>query len=527
MVSDKEIQFAIGLYKQDILNYPIYFNPTTISLLDNEIFIYQIKNKLNRNYRPALGKTFLIPYDRISTREIITLELEDIIIRYVLKIELQKKIKVLANNNDCNADLSVLIDISDFYQSVNHDVLISIFKASGEISDNSDLLEVLKGCLKVSFLKDNKIKTLNSGLLIGSKPDEYFAEIFLNYVQASIQNEITPKIQRFSDEFLIFGSDINEIRETVQKVRSLLSNFGLKINLSKTKLIKETRSKQEFESNLKLFEESKLIGSASMPTFWVKNGFEVITKPIAMRKDDQVVKMKNEISNYEDSIVFLKSLYQSYTSLNEYQQKYPDYKYFYNIVFSQPTDFLLDYEKLNFEIIEIENIKTVKDIIVKYPKSEYYSAIAINILVFIAKGLFYSVNHSIVRDLKHKIRSDIEEFNYQVPSFDSKITEACEFANFQIIELLKSDEIFEHQKYLILRTLFMNKNNLSISIKNFEIKKINGGLVEQFLNPNYHMVGGFKPELPFKELILTEIKRLNDVTKHFALKSITEHLINN
>src|SRR5690606_5568368 len=84
-------------------------------------------------------------------------------------------------------------------------------------------------------------------------------------------------------------------------------------------------------------------------------------------------------------------------------------------------------------------------------------------LVFTAKDLFYNFNDA---------KSNIEKIDYGViPTVDSyPFSEACQFANFQIVNLLESSEIYDYQKYLILRHLFFSKIDKSINWNNFKIK---------------------------------------------------------
>jgi len=142
-------------------------------------------------------------------------------------------------------------------------------------------------------------------------------------------------------------------------------------------------------------------------------------------------------------------------------------------------------------------------------------------LVFVAKDLFFNLNYSILRDLRDKLYADSD---YSISEIDIRISEACEFANIALIELLESEIIFDHQKYLILRGLFMSKSNVEISKNNFTIKQISySDNILMDLNPQY-LMEGFAPQLPFRDKLISLTKELINKTNHFPLIVICKRL---
>jgi len=535
MIDDTKIKLAINQYKRDILDFPIFFDPTKIKLLESELLISQVKNKFNRDYKPSIGDYFEIPYNRIFTRHSISLQIEDIIIKYIIKNEIENSLKFKVDQSDNLIESSIpesildnqlkfitVVDILNFYDSINHKILIDIIKANSNISSDETLI-ILESLLKPSYILNDQIILKESGLLVGSKPDDFFAEIILTFMKYHLKKILNRELLRSSDEFIVATKDIKGARETVNQIEFTFSKFGLRINKSKTKIFETRNSDLNNKLKLKLFDESILEGKSN-PEWSFKNGF-LMTEISVSPKDGSDVQNLNinnsNITTYEESISFLKSMYINQNKVLEYQKKYPKYSLFYNIPFSKPTDFLTDYGNLNFKFLEIENLKTIKKIIIEFPKSEYYSAIAINLLVFVAKDLFFNLNYSILRDLRDKLYADSD---YSISEVDIRISEACEFANVALIELLESEIIFDHQKYLILRGLFMSKSNVEISKNNFTIKQISySDNILMDLNPQY-LMEGFAPQLPFRDKLISLTKELINKTNHFPLIVICKRL---
>jgi hypothetical protein len=76
--------------KNDFHNNPLFYDPDSIVYLESESLINNITNKLNAFYTPSCGHSFKIPYDTISQRIAINLQIDDLVIRYLLKNALAK-----------------------------------------------------------------------------------------------------------------------------------------------------------------------------------------------------------------------------------------------------------------------------------------------------------------------------------------------------------------------------------------------------------------------------------------------------
>jgi hypothetical protein len=121
---------------------------------------------------------------------------------------------------------------------------------------------------------------------------------------------------------------------------------------------------------------------------------------------------------------------------------------------------LIDFSALDLSIYDVENIDKLLKIIYQFPKSEYYSFLAIDILVFIALNSAHCSN----------FHFGLEYLD--MPEITVKVTKACEFANIAITEILESDNIHDYQKYLLLRRLYKNTQDLDYSFDNYSIKQV-------------------------------------------------------
>ena len=81
---------SINEIKNDFHKSPIFYDPDSIEYLESESLTKNILNKLNAFYTPSCGNGFKIPYDTISERIAISLQIDDLVIRYLLKNGLSK-----------------------------------------------------------------------------------------------------------------------------------------------------------------------------------------------------------------------------------------------------------------------------------------------------------------------------------------------------------------------------------------------------------------------------------------------------
>ena len=174
----------------------------------------------------------------------------------------------------------------------------------------------------------------------------------------------------------------------------------------------------------------------------------------------------------------------SQIEIKNYQEKYPNYRYLNNIIHSQPTDFRNDFYNLDYSIFTCKNVEKLKEIIYRFPKGANYNALAIQLLTFIATNTKFVIF----------IPGD-EKYSKSMNEIEYSLHQTCEFSNLSIIEILKSEDIHEYQKYLMLRCLFKKPDSLKFDLDQYKVPFIN------YDNDNY------LESLPFYDEILNEVNK--------------------
>ena len=193
----------------------------------------------------------------------------------------------------------------------------------------------------------------------------------------------------------------------------------------------------------------------------------------------------------------------SQVSVEKYQKKHPDYKYLYNIRTALGANIGNNFFNTNTLVFKKENIEKLKKVILYYPKSEYYTSLAIQLLVFLAKNSVIIIERLINE-------------NTELEDIELRLHETCISSNLTIIELLSSVDIHEYQKYILLRCIFKKHNSMTIDLNEYKVMEVHKGVGHG--NKIYN-------KIPFKEKILKEVEILNVSTNYFPLKMICTELI--
>lgn len=526
-LSSIQINNAISAYINDLNNYPLFYDISKISILNNNKITDRIKDRFNKYYQTAVGVTFEIPYNLVSNRDLITLDIEDIIIRYILINHLRDQTNFITSNekyNDQNIALlcqkeiergnavSIKVDINNCYESISHDKLVNEVGKELMLEEDSTYLTILKNALKVIYKTDlGEITKKEKGLLIGNKADEFLAEFFLDKIEAEIKKQGI-HVLRVTDEFIYFTDTILAAREKYKSIERIISEYGLSLNKSKTIINDYRGDALTFKLNL-VREYTPFVGSNIVVAGYTsyKLSEENTSKNIEKGKKNSdnltdVFENSIEIESYDSSILFLRQILKSEKEVKNYQITYPNYKYLHNIIHSQPTSYRDDFYNLDYSVFSIENIEKLKKIIYHYPKGEYYNALAIQLLIFVATNAIH-VNY----DYEHESQM---EYLISLNELQFNLHQACELANLTIVELLKSDDVHEYQKYILLRSLFKKDHSLELNIEKYSIQTLNYDLIV----PN--------GKLPFKDEVMKDISRLAKSSNFFPLKMICQELNN-
>ena len=129
---------------------------------------------------------------------------------------------------DKNNTYCLQCDISKYFDSINHDVLIEIIKK--KIGCEKTIRLIIK--IIDSFNKDTGV-----GIPIGNLTSQLFANIYLNELDQFVFRELKQKYYiRYMDDFLLLGSK-KELRNTKLEVEQFLTDkLQLKMNPKKVNI---------------------------------------------------------------------------------------------------------------------------------------------------------------------------------------------------------------------------------------------------------------------------------------------------
>lgn len=510
-----ELNMALENYIEDINKYPLFYELNNISTAINDNLSEFVNAKFNKFHPTEMGKTFEIPYNQVINRTVIALNPNDIVIRYLLINYLKRETNFFTSSEKydqhtiiklCERHLIegrkivIKVDINNCYESISHEKLIVEIAKELDLDNSSNYIKILNNSLKVIYKDLNgQIKQKERGLLIGSKPDEYLAEFFLEKITDCLKvNGI--HVLRIADEFIYFSSSFSDARENFKLIKDVIESFHLSINNSKT-IITDHR---ENVLNNKL--DFKVVNASSDPVLIYKL-FDLDSFDNKMASNDLCRDSESssnlEIVSYELALIFLKQMLLSQASVEKYQKEHPDYKYLNNIRTTLWSHISNDLLNTNTTVFNKKNVEKLKKVIFYYPKSEYYTAMAIQLLVFLAK------NSILVID---KLLNE----NTELENIELRLHETCISSNLTIIELLGSVDIHEYQKYILLRCLFKKHNSLLIDVNEYKV-------MEVYKNVRYR--NQIFNKIPFKEKILNEVEILNINTNYYPLKMICTELI--
>ena len=116
-------------------------------------------------------------------------------------------------------------DVSKFYPSVNHDILMEIIKQKIKDEDTLWLVEEI-----VRSFPGNK------NVPIGNYTSQWLGNIYLNELDMYIKHELRVKdYLRYCDDFLLFDNDKQRLREISQKIKKFCKD-RLALKLSRIRL---------------------------------------------------------------------------------------------------------------------------------------------------------------------------------------------------------------------------------------------------------------------------------------------------
>jgi hypothetical protein len=218
-------------------------------------------------YTPGTGFDYYPHKNVLCRRRMAYIPLEDLAVRYVFARRIARALPqrpdsvfsaVFANrgdrllkpyfdeamrfrqwqaNQEPTHNALVKTDISSFYDSVSHSVLLNAAKLLG-IQD----LEVFSLILRVPLISIDPrsssatTRTSTSGLVIGCACDQVFANLYLKPVDDAMFEFPKLSFARYSDDMRIFAVSSETASDALFVLQQLLLSRGLNLNSTKTSL---------------------------------------------------------------------------------------------------------------------------------------------------------------------------------------------------------------------------------------------------------------------------------------------------
>lgn len=248
--------------------------------IDAEENILKLQRSLeDRSYRPS--RSILFATTKPKLREIFASNFTDRVVHHILVKELEKiwepifvhdsyscrrgkgthkavvQLHKFLRQASCNGNLKcyyLQLDIKDFFQSINKDILFNLLKQ--KISDPKILwltqVILFWDCTKsysfrgnkrlLSFVPQHKSlfgKDNQKGLPLGNLTSQFFANVYLNELDKFVKHTLKAQYYlRYVDDFVIVATDIKRLEIFKAQIEQFLSNrLDLRVHPSRQKLL--------------------------------------------------------------------------------------------------------------------------------------------------------------------------------------------------------------------------------------------------------------------------------------------------
>ena len=191
-------------------------------------------------------------------------------------------IKMLKNNS--REEYFVKIDISKFFDSINHDLLKVKLKRIVEDDDIFHFLEVLIDSYGLSS---------NKGLPMGNQSSQLFALLYLNDIDHFIKEKLHVKnYVRYMDDFFFLASTKEKARQHFRLVIEKIKEEDLKVN-PKSQIVSFNRGIEFIGYRIHLTKSNKVV-------LKIRNSTKRrILKKVKIRKNNNAKDIERTISSYQ------------------------------------------------------------------------------------------------------------------------------------------------------------------------------------------------------------------------------------
>ncbi len=146
-------------------------------------------------------------------------------------IGVKKAIKDLVKKSNITSLYSYKVDIHDYFNSVDTDILLPLLKTT--LSDDEQLFDFISGIITNPYARDkDKVVYRKKGIMAGMPISGFLANLYLKKLDEwFLKCNIT--YARYSDDIIVFAETQELILKYEQKIKRVLAEKKLEINCKK------------------------------------------------------------------------------------------------------------------------------------------------------------------------------------------------------------------------------------------------------------------------------------------------------
>lgn len=212
---------------------------TTAEKLNNGgFFSMPILKKVNKSNSDKKRKVFTFTEEEKYIQKMIAFKLQkydnvfaDNLYSFRSETGVKKAVKSLVGTKNVNEMYSYKLDISDYFNSINAELLLPVLKSL--LVGEDRLYEIFEDMLlnKEAVFEDSVI-SVDKGVLAGSPVSGFLANLYLCDVDRYFQ-EKGSLYARYSDDIILFNKNKSDLESDVEELHRLIYAKGLSINENK------------------------------------------------------------------------------------------------------------------------------------------------------------------------------------------------------------------------------------------------------------------------------------------------------
>lgn len=163
-----------------------------------------------------------------------------------------------AKNNNQVKSYALKCDIKHYFDAVDHNVLLDIFRL--RIKDKNVLW------LITLILKNYHSGQSGKGMPLGNWTSQFFANVYLNELDQFVKHQLHAKWYiRYVDDFVIFHLSKKALQEYEQKINEFLSSLRLELHPDKCRIVPLSRGLSFL--GFRVFYQHKLVRKRNLRVF--------------------------------------------------------------------------------------------------------------------------------------------------------------------------------------------------------------------------------------------------------------------